>query len=286
MKKSHAILLVLVSVVLSHALTPAVAWAQAKAQIALGGVSVTAGNGLTGVGSTADPVMFSPSFSSGVTTSATAPQYSCSKTDGTCQFSSATADATTSSTVGAFTFKESADITAADLLLDVQDSSGAHALKVTEAGTVTGLTFVATSGSVGFAVPASTYISYSGNSTNGSFHLSTGANLYAGISSGFETLLTATAFSPAAASGNALGTTALPWDDLAGDSSMRGSCTLDGASPSKCTATVTASAFCLCGGKGTTAAAAVAAAASVSSTTLTCTAANGLTSDVYYHCIL
>jgi hypothetical protein len=57
MRRSHAVLLVLVSVALSHALTPAVAWAQAKAQTALAGVSVTTGNGLSGVGSADDPIV-------------------------------------------------------------------------------------------------------------------------------------------------------------------------------------------------------------------------------------
>jgi hypothetical protein len=69
------------------------------------------------------------------------------------------------------------------------------------------------------------------------------------------------------------------------DTKSRGSCTLDGASPSKCTATVTASTKCVCSPVGTTAAiAAGGCAASLSSTTVTLTSANGLTNDVNYHC--
>ena len=65
----------------------------------------------------------------------------------------------------------------------------------------------------------------------------------------------------------------------------KGSCTLDGASPSKCTATVKSGAICICQGVGTSAASAIALAHSVTSTTLTCTGANGLTNVVEYHCL-
>lgn len=65
----------------------------------------------------------------------------------------------------------------------------------------------------------------------------------------------------------------------------KGTCTLDAASPSKCTIlNMPAGSTCVCGGKGTSAAAAVGVAASLTSTTLTCTAANGLSSDVNAVC--
>lgn len=54
MKKTQAVALVLVSVALSHALTPAIAWAQAKAQSA--GLSLTGSSGLSGSGTAVDPL--------------------------------------------------------------------------------------------------------------------------------------------------------------------------------------------------------------------------------------
>lgn len=54
MKKSHAILLVLTSVALSHALTPAIAWAQFKVQSA--GLSITSASGLSGEGTASSPL--------------------------------------------------------------------------------------------------------------------------------------------------------------------------------------------------------------------------------------
>lgn len=65
----------------------------------------------------------------------------------------------------------------------------------------------------------------------------------------------------------------------------RGTCTLNGGTPSSCTATVRSGAVCTCSGSGTTAAAAIGCATSVTSTTLTVTAANGLTSNVAYVCL-
>lgn len=65
----------------------------------------------------------------------------------------------------------------------------------------------------------------------------------------------------------------------------KGECTLDGASPSKCTATVAAGSECTCSPVGTTAViAAGGCAVSISSTTATFTSANGLTNNVSYHC--
>src|SRR5690242_596944 len=106
----------------------------------LGGVaSVTTSSGLSGSGLAGDPLAFTGTTTAAISTSAAAPQFSCTKTDATCRLSSATADSTTSATVGSFTLKAGADITASDLLLDVQDSAGAHALTVTEAGAATAL---------------------------------------------------------------------------------------------------------------------------------------------------
>jgi hypothetical protein len=62
-------------------------------------------------------------------------------------------------------------------------------------------------------------------------------------------------------------------------------CTLDGASPSVCTATVTASAKCVCSNVGATAAiAANGCAVGLSGTTLTVTSANGATNVVNIWC--
>lgn len=207
--------------------------------------------------------------------------------------SSAT-DATTSGVVGAITLKASQNITATDLLLDVQDSSGNHAFTITEAGSTTtaGTASIASAASFN---PANLSIVTAGvvcltgtNCDSGAYVRGESTNsLVLGVLGSGETQLTSAAFSPAAASGNALGTTALPWSDLAGDASMRGSCTLDGASPSVCTATVTAAAICTCSPVGGTAAiAAAGCAVGLSGTTLTVTSANGATNAVNYHCIL
>lgn len=67
----------------------------------------------------------------------------------------------------------------------------------------------------------------------------------------------------------------------------RGSCTLDGASPSKCApVTITAGAKCVCGGVGTSAAIAAAgcAANETPAGTVTFYSADGLGNDVNYHC--
>ncbi len=53
---------------------------------------------------------------------------------GTNTLTSSTTDATTSATVGAITLKAAADLTDADLLLDVQNSAAGHAFTVTEQG--------------------------------------------------------------------------------------------------------------------------------------------------------
>jgi hypothetical protein len=64
-----------------------------------------------------------------------------------------------------------------------------------------------------------------------------------------------------------------------------GSCTLNGASPSTCTATVIATTHCGCYATGTTAAAGINLAANLVSTTLTCTGPNGNGSTVNYICL-
>lgn len=64
-----------------------------------------------------------------------------------------------------------------------------------------------------------------------------------------------------------------------------GGCTLNGATPSVCTATVKAASVCVCSPVGATAAiAAGGCATGVSSTTLTITSAAGLTNVVKYWC--
>jgi hypothetical protein len=65
-----------------------------------------------------------------------------------------------------------------------------------------------------------------------------------------------------------------------------GSCTLDGASPSVCTATVFSGAKCTCSPVGATAAiAAAGCAVGLSGTTLTVTSANSATNVVNYACL-
>lgn len=169
MKKRHVLGLLLLSVALSHALAPAIAWAQFKAQNAFYSLTVT--DTVTASGDvTADQYVASGSAS----------QYSCSKTDGTCQFSSATADGTTSSTVGSFTFKAGANINAADLLFDVQDSAGAHALTVTEAGKVSSLSHVQVGGG----------IIYFGGVENGAYIQSDSpSRVYNGVDNNWATLV-------------------------------------------------------------------------------------------------
>ena len=62
----------------------------------------------------------------------------------TMQLTSPTNDATTSATVASITLAASADITAADLVLNVEDSVGTNLFTVTEAGTATAIAYVAT----------------------------------------------------------------------------------------------------------------------------------------------
>lgn len=287
MKKRHVIGLLLLSVALSHALAPAIAWAQFKAQNAFYSLTVT--DTVTASGDvTADQYVASGSAS----------QYSCSKTDGTCQFSSATADGTTSSTVGSFTFKAGANITAADLLLDVQDSAGAHALKVTEAGSLTALDTInssSTSGSVAsIGLPVTGFLGFNGTALTGAYLYSPStAALWFGVGGGTENILNATELTPGSSGGSSLGATATPWlnlflsGNITGNSNIRGTCTLNGASPAVCTATVTAAALCTCSIVGGTAAiAAKGCAVGLSGTTLTITSANGAGEAVNYHCIL
>lgn len=67
--------------------------------------------------------------------------------------------------------------------------------------------------------------------------------------------------------------------------SNKGTCTLDGGSPAQCDGLgVLAGSVCSCFTRGTTAASAYAVSSNLSSTTVTCTAANGKTDTVGYHC--
>lgn len=253
MKKRHAIALVLLSVALSHVLSPALSWAQAKAQTAFYSLTVT--DTVTASGDvTADQYVASGSAS----------QYSCSKTDGTCQFSSATADGTTSATVGAFTMKAAANIGSADAVLDVQDSAAAHIFRVTEAGSL----LIPDSQSLAIG-------SYhlSNNASNGRFYLGSASLTGDGVL-WLGSIVTLTA-------GIDVATT------VSGGAKLRGTCTLNAASPSTCTATVTAASICTCSIVGGTAAiAAKGCAVGLSGTTLTITSANGANENVNYTCFL
>lgn len=69
------------------------------------------------------------------------------------------------------------------------------------------------------------------------------------------------------------------------DTKSNGKCTLNGGTPSTCTATVNPATFCKCSPVGTTAViAAAGCAVSLSSTTLTITSGATLTNDVNYNC--
>lgn len=101
------------------------------------------------------------------------------------------------------------------------------------------------------------------------------------VLSGGGTLGTNNVFSIATATGNL---THVTYFGLT-TTTNKGNCTLNGATPSVCTATVIASATCTCSIVGTTAAlAAQGCAVSLASTTLTITSAAAATNVVNYHC--
>lgn len=230
---------------------------------------------------TLNQVTSEPSY----TATGVAPQWICSLATATCEMDSPTNDATTSTTVGAITLKATVDIANADLLFDIQDSAGAHVFSCTEAGTCTALLKLASLGGINMA--ASSFFDMNGGTLTGAYMQGGVTQIDMGVSGSGEVSLTATAFSPASASGNALGTAALPWTDLFGDASMRGSCTFNGATPATCTATVTASAFCVCAPVGATAViAAGGCAVGLSGTTLTITGPATAAYAVNYTCIL
>lgn len=215
----------------------------------------------------------------------------------TMKLQSSTTDATTSGTVGAITLKSGADITATDLLLDVQDSAGAHALTVTEAGAAVALASLGTASGSGCGLHQATgnLLSFSGSASACSAGVYMSAPSGSGplklaINSANEFQWTSTEFAPDSASGSSLGTTTLPWSDIAGDTSMRGSCTLNNATPSTCTATVTVGAYCTCSIVGATAAIAAQGCAvdeeTQTNTILTITSGAVSTAKVVYHCIL
>ncbi len=98
---------------------------------------------------------------------------------------------------------------------------------------------------------------------------------------------------PASANANDLGTSSNTWRSIyiatnyAGGTPTRGTCTLNGATPAICTATVTAGSICTCSIVGATAAiAAKGCAVGISGTTLTITSAAAAGENVNYHCFL
>jgi hypothetical protein len=261
MKRSHAAALVLLSVALSHALAPAIAWAQFKVQNAYDSLTVT-GN-LTVGGTTTT----TGASSASAYTATSSSQFNCSKTDATCLLTGSAADATTSSTVGSITLKAGANINAADLVLDVQDSAASHVFTVTEAGSVT--------------LPASQSIkigSYFLSNDNGTGRWYFGSAAYTGDGALWLGSIVALG------TGTALDLTT--GGVISAQAKTRGTCTLNGASPAVCTATVAASAICTCSIVGATAAiAAKGCAVGLSGTTLTITSANAAGENVNYVCI-
>lgn len=216
-----------------------------------------------------------------------------STTDATLLISGAATDAVTSGTVGVFTLKAQQNITAADLLLDVQDSAGGHAFTVTEGGV--------TQPAGAFCVPVNQTLRFNASAacSTGPYVYATGASiLKLGDGTGAEAWWDAVGFYPGSDNTRALGQGGLRWTtgsfagnvtlgDLTGDASVRGACTLNGGAPATCTATVTAAAYCTCSNVGTTAAIALTGCAvSLSGTTLTVTSANAANHNVNYHCIL
>jgi hypothetical protein len=220
-------------------------------------------------------------------TASSSTQFNCSKTDATCIVTSSTADATTSGTVGAITLKAGANITATDLLLDVQDSAGNHALTVTEAGKTVALSTVAGSGLVVTAGGDAATTAVCLDSATCAYKLwSGGASMVLDSNAGAANIYTKGSFSSWTASGFDLGS-AGAWRNIYGGTTMRGTCALVSGTPSTCTATVTAAAICTCSPVGTTATIAGAGCAvSLSGTTLTITGPDTVSYNVNYHCIM
>lgn len=144
-------------------------------------------------------------------------------------------------------------------------NSGTLALTIASAGDVS---LAPASGSAVKSTATSGSNAYAVNTSGARVDFGAGANDYASSDG-----TTVTFAGPVAVTGKASIT------------SNATTCTLDGASPSTCTATVTASAKCTCSPIGATAAiAAGGCAVGLSGTTLTVTSANGLTNVVNIFC--
>lgn len=231
-------------------------------------------------------------------TATSSSQFNTSLATATMLFTSATNDATTSATVGPYTFKAGANITATDLLFDVQDSSANHAFKVTEAGNATALlemntpSLNVTDGTNGNSlnVAQGGYVGFSGDATydsaGTSLRCSGGFQLLVNNAGHADYVFDATGLWVNGVS-RSLGKSGAVWTGgLWGATDMRGTCTLNGATPATCTATVVAGAKCTCSNVGATAViAALGCAVGVSGTTLTITSGASATHDVNYVCI-
>jgi hypothetical protein len=282
MKRSHAILLVLVSAVLSHALAPAVAWAQAKLQAAA--LSITSSSGLSGEGTASSPL---------ACTAATASAAGCVST-------SAQTFGGNKTILGAAGQNPNSKLLTvgnpdAGVNLLTQDTEGMLTVHGTDgAAEATPLIYF-------YSSTASPYHALkfgSGADPNSNWHWTLGSSgtvpYFRSRANGLALDLAGNgALYPATSAASDNGASANRWRSLylSGDiysasTKTSGSCTLNGASPSTCTATVIASAKCVCAAVGTTAAIAGAACAvSLSSTTLTITGPNGATNDANYICI-
>lgn len=205
------------------------------------------------------------------------------KTDATLLIDSNTADGTTSATVAAVTLASTVNVTDGDLVLNVENSAGDNLLTVDEQGLLTALTDIKAAGNdyICSGTGATCTITSDANDTTVS---STVAALT------FKATVNVTDGDLLAAFHDSAGTAVLKVDEqgalTSASTKTRGSCTLNGASPSVCTATVLASANCTCSPVGATAAiAAAGCAVGLSGTTLTITSANAATNDVNYHCL-
>ena len=190
--------------------------------------------------------------------------------------------ATGTAPVGAITLRATADIATADALFSVEDSAGLELFTLAESGEL----FVASADQLtraGFWSRTSAATMTTGASGVPAFQ--------------FSSLATPDADDLVFRFARGVGATNLLIIDTEGDTTITGNldivgtgsvttCTLDGASPSVCTATVVASSTCVCANVGATAAIANnGCAVSLTSTTLTVTSANAATNVVNIHCL-
>lgn len=205
---------------------------------------------------------------------------------------SAASDANTSTSAAAISFKCDTDLTDGDLCINFKNSANTSLFKIDEQGFVTAATKIrsdqssgqdaflisTTGGRMRLANVGNAWLDGDGSGNNRS-----GATFLPSSNGSFDMGGTSNRWSTGYFNGvsSVTGT----FTGLVSMTSNAGSCTLNGGTPSTCTATVTAGAKCQCTPVGTTAViAAAGCAVSVSSTTLTATSGATLTNDVNYLC--